>query len=55
MRYMCLPFKIRCIEMFCANAKKIIHSFGKTDKTQTTFTRFEFERQLNCLRDFVRE
>ena len=33
--------------------KPIIHSIGETDKKLTTFTRYEFEFELNCLKDFV--
>ena len=34
--------------------KKIIHTMGEADKSKTTFTRYEFEKQLNCLKDFIR-
>lgn len=38
------------------NVKKdIIHSIGVEDKKMTVFTRYEFERELNCLKDFVQE
>ena len=33
--------------------KPIIHSIGKNDKKETTFTRYEFEFELNCLKDFI--
>lgn len=33
--------------------KAIIHSIGKNDKKETTFTRYEFEFELNCLKDFL--
>lgn len=33
--------------------RPIIHSIGKTDKKETTFTRYEFEYELNCLKDFI--
>ena len=35
--------------------KDIIHSIGKSSKEETTFTRFEFEYMLNCLRSFLKE
>ena len=36
------------------NCKKdIIHSIGGTKKEETVFTRYEFEKQLNCLKDFL--
>ena len=31
----------------------ILHSIGVEDKTKTTFTREEFERELNTVKDFV--
>lgn len=34
--------------------KRIIHTMGEAEKIETTFTRYEFEKQLNCLKDFVR-
>ena len=33
--------------------KYIMHAMGETDKSKTTFTRFEFEKQLNALKDYV--
>jgi len=33
--------------------KHIIHSIGEENKADTTFTRYEFEFELNCLKDFV--
>lgn len=33
--------------------KFIIHSIGENNKKDTTFTRYEFEFELNCLKDFV--
>ena len=33
--------------------KQIIHSIGEHDKKETTFTRYEFEFELNCLKDFI--
>lgn len=33
--------------------KQIIHSIGENDKKETTFTRYEFEFELNCLKDFI--
>lgn len=35
--------------------KDIIHTMGKTKKDETVFTRYEFELQLNCLKDFLRK
>jgi hypothetical protein len=32
----------------------ILHAMGETEKTETVFTRYEFERQLNCLKDFLK-
>lgn len=34
--------------------KDIIHVMGKEEKTETVFTRYEFEKQLNCLKDFLK-
>ena len=34
--------------------KDIIHSIGKESKEETTFTRYEFEKEINCLKDFVK-
>lgn len=34
--------------------KYILHSLGKNDKNDTVFTRYEFELQLNCLKDFLK-
>lgn len=34
--------------------KQIIHSIGENDKKETTFTRYEFEFELNCLKDFIK-
>ena len=36
-----------------ANGKYIVHSMGIEDKTKTTLSRYEFERELNCLKDYV--
>lgn len=33
--------------------KEVIHSMGENQKTETVFTRYEFEYQINCLRAFV--
>lgn len=33
--------------------KDIIHSIGENTKKDTTFTRYEFEFELNCLKDFI--
>ncbi len=35
--------------------KHLIHHIGYEDDTQTVLTRFEFERQLNTLRDFLKQ
>lgn len=34
--------------------KDIIHIMGETEKSKTTFTRYEFEKQLNCLKEFLK-
>lgn len=31
----------------------IIHSVGDNEKNNSVFTRYEFEKQLNCLKDFL--
>ena len=37
------------------NVKKdIIHTMGGINKEETVFTRYEFEFQLNCLKDFLK-
>lgn len=33
----------------------ILHSMGGAEKTDTVFTRYEFEKQLNCLKDFLKK
>ncbi len=35
--------------------KDIIHSIGKDSRDETTFTRYEFEFELNCLKDFIKK
>lgn len=35
--------------------KDIIHSMGAESKEETVFTRYEFERQLNCIKDFLKK
>ena len=35
--------------------KFIIHSIGENNKKDTTFTRYEFEFELNCLKDFIQK
>ena len=35
--------------------KSIIHSMGKTSKSETVFTRYEFERELNSLSSFLKQ
>ena len=39
--------------VLCNCDKHIIHSIGENEKKETTFTRYEFEFQLNCLKDFL--
>lgn len=34
--------------------RDIIHTIGTKEKTETVFTRYEFEKELNCLRDFLK-
>ena len=34
--------------------KYILHEIGNTDLKETVFTRYEFEKQLNCLKDFLK-
>lgn len=34
--------------------KPILHTMGETDKNKTTFTRYEFEYELNCLSAFLK-
>ena len=34
--------------------KDIIHTMGESEKEKTVFTRYEFEKQLNCLKDFLK-
>lgn len=33
--------------------KDIIHTMGADSKEETVFTRYEFEKQLNCIKDFL--
>lgn len=35
--------------------KDIIHTMGAKEKNETVFTRYEFEKQLNCLKDFLKK
>lgn len=35
--------------------KEIIHTMGGKEKEDTVFTRYEFEKQLNCLKDFLKK
>ena len=35
--------------------RDIIHTMGGKSKEETVFTRYEFELQLNCLKDFLKE
>jgi len=35
--------------------KYILHEIGKAEKEETVFTRYEFEKQLNCLKDFLKD
>jgi hypothetical protein len=30
----------------------ILHAMGEVDKTKTVFTRYEFEKELNCLKEY---
>ena len=34
--------------------KLILHTMGEEEKTRTVFTRYEFEKELNCLKDFLK-
>lgn len=34
--------------------REIIHTMGGKEKSETVFTRYEFEKQLNCLKDFLK-
>lgn len=34
--------------------RDIIHTMGGIEKNETVFTRYEFEKQLNCLKDFLK-
>ena len=36
------------------NDKYIMHAMGCPDSSKTTFTRFEYEKELNCLKEFVK-
>lgn len=33
--------------------KNIVHAIGVEDKSQTTLSRYEFELELNCLKDYI--
>ena len=35
--------------------KYILHEIGALNKEDSVFTRYEFEKQLNCLKDFLKE
>ena len=35
--------------------KYILHAMGGIEKSETVFTRYEFEKQLNCLKDFLKK
>ena len=37
-----------------AGSKYIMHAMGVEDKKETTFTRYEFEFMLNCLKEYVK-
>ena len=39
----------------CNCTKPIIHSLGEENPKETTLTRYEFELELNCLKDFLRQ
>ena len=32
--------------------KYILHAIGETEKAETVFSRYEFEKELNCLKDY---
>lgn len=34
--------------------KEILHTMGGKEKNETVFTRYEFEKQLNCLKEFLK-
>ena len=34
--------------------KQIIHTMGAKEKEDTVFTRYEFEKELNCLKEFLK-
>ena len=44
--------------LYCQTLKKvdryILHSIGKENKKETVFTRYEFEKELNCLAAFLK-
>lgn len=35
--------------------REIIHLMGAKEKSETVFTRYEFEKQLNCLKNFLKK
>lgn len=35
--------------------RQILHTMGGKEKNETVFTRYEFEKQLNCLKDFLKK
>ena len=35
--------------------KPLIHSMGKASKEETLLTRYEFEKQINCLSAFLKQ
>ena len=34
--------------------RQILHTIGEKEKRETVFTRYEFEKELNCLKDFLK-
>ena len=34
--------------------RPILHTIGEKEKNETVFTRYEFEKELNCLKDFLK-
>ena len=34
--------------------RQILHTIGEKEKSETVFTRYEFEKELNCLKDFLK-
>lgn len=34
--------------------RQILHTIGEKEKSETVFTRYKFEKELNCLKDFLK-